>query len=128
MTNMTKVQKFTAIAKALEGVTLDGFDAQAFLASEIALVNKRNARKSSTPTKTQKENEAVKANILSTLEGAEDGMTATEVGKVLGLTPQKVSALMKQLSAEDKVEETKGGESTLLSLVESKRRKRLAHN
>lgn len=31
MTNMTKVQKFTAIAKALEGVTLDGFDAQAFL-------------------------------------------------------------------------------------------------
>ena len=117
MTNMTKVQKFTAIAKALEGVTLDGFDAQAFLASEIALVNKRNARKSSTPTKTQKENEAIKANILSTLEGAEDGMTATEVGKVLSLTPQKVSALMKQLIADDKVEKTKVGKSTLFSLV-----------
>lgn len=117
MTNMTKVQKFTAIAKALEGVTLDGFDAQAFLASEIALVNKRNARKSSTPTKTQKENKAVKANILSTLEGAEDGMTATEVGKVLGLTPQKVSALMKQLIADGNVEKTKAGKSTLFSLV-----------
>ena len=128
MTNMTKVQKFTAIAKALEGVTLDGFDAQAFLASEIALVNKRNARKSSTPTKTQKENEAIKANILSTLEGAEDGMTATEVGKVLSLTPQKVSALMKQLIADDKVEKTKVGKSTLFSLVQSKRRKPLAHN
>ena len=128
MTNMTKVQKFTAIAKALEGVTLDGFDAQAFLASEIALVNKRNARKSSTPTKTQKENEAVKANILSTLEGAEDGMTATEVGKVLSLTPQKVSALMKQLIADDKVEKTKAGKSTLFSLVQSNRRKPLTHN
>ena len=128
MTNMTKVQKFTAIAKALEGVTLDGFDAQAFLASEIALVNKRNTRKSSTPTKTQKENEAVKANILSTLEGAEDGMTATEVGKVLGLTPQKVSALMKQLIADDKVSKDKVGKSTLFSLVQSKRRKPLAYN
>jgi CRP-like cAMP-binding protein len=118
MTNMTKVQKFTAIAKALEGVTLDGFDAQAFLASEIALVNKRNARKSNTPTKTQKENEAVKANILSTLEGAvEIGMTATEVGKVLGLTPQKVSALMKQLIADGNVEKTKVGKSTLFFLV-----------
>ena len=118
MTNMTKVQKFEAIAKALEGVTLDGFDAQAFLTSEIALVNKRNARKSSTPTKTQKENEVVKANILSTLEGAEDGMTATEVGKVLGLTPQKVSALMKQLIEAGKVEKTKDKKVTYFSLID----------
>lgn len=117
MTNMTKVQKFAAIAKALEGVTLDGFDAQAFLASEIALVNKRNARKSGTPTKTQKENETVKANILSILEESEDGMTATEVGKALDLSTQKVSALMKQLIADGNVEKTKVGKSTLFSLV-----------
>ena len=117
MTNMTKVQKFTAIAKALEGVTLDGFDAQAFLASEIALVNKRNARKSSTPTKTQKENESLKEKILEIMANSENAMTATEVGKVLGLTPQKVSALMKQLIADGKVEKTKVGKSTLFSLV-----------
>lgn len=112
---MTKVQMFNAIAEIPAVAEMEG--AVDFLHKEAELVSKRNSRKSSTPTKTQKENEVVKANILSTLEGAEDGMTATEVGKVLGLTPQKVSALMKQLIADGNVEKTKAGKSTLFSLV-----------
>lgn len=98
MANMTKVQKFTAIANALQGFNLEGFDVQEFLAKEIEATNKKNARKSTTPTKTQKENAEIKEKIVALLRDAEDGMTAGEVATALELSsPQKASALLKQL-------------------------------
>lgn len=118
MANMTKVQKFNAIAKALEGITLDGFDAQEFIATEIAAVEKKNARKSATPTKTQKENEAIKDRILEALGASEDGMTATEVAKALELSsPQKASALLRQLVTTGKVGKAKVGKAMVFTIA-----------
>lgn len=112
MANMTKVAKFTAIANALEaqGITFEDFDAQAFLAKEIETTNKKNAHKSTTPTKTQKENEEIKGKIVALLADREDGMTAGEVATALGLSsPQKASALLKQLCDSGKVSKAKVG-------------------
>lgn len=113
---MTKVQKFDAIAKALDGVELEGFDVQEFLAHEIEQTNKRNARKSTSPSKTQKENSAIKARILEVLADSE-GMTASEVAKALDLSsPQKASALLHQLIDGKQVEEGKRGKSKVFIL------------
>lgn len=115
---MTKVQKFTAIAKALEGTQLEGFDAQEFLKGEITAVEKKNKRKSATPSKTQKENVVIKAKILETLTNTEDGMTATEIAKTLGLSsPQKASALVHQLIDEDKAKSDKVGKAVVFTAV-----------
>lgn len=113
---MTKVQMFNAIAEIPAVTEMEG--AVDFLHKEAELVSKHNSRKSSTPTKTQKENEAVKEKILEAMANSENAMTATEVGKVLGLTPQKVSALMRQLIEVGKVEKTKDKKVTYFSLID----------
>lgn len=113
---MTKVQMFNAIAEIPAVAEMEG--AVDFLHKEAELVSKRNSRKSSTPTKTQKENESLKEKILEAMANSENAMTATEVGKVLGLTPQKVSALMKQLIETGKVEKTKDKKVTYFSLID----------
>lgn len=70
-------------------------------------VEKRHSG-SSKPTKTQVENEAIKANILSVL--TDEGQTASEVLAQVDeslsskpLTNQRISALLRQLVAEEKV-------------------------
>jgi uncharacterized protein YidB (DUF937 family) len=52
-------------------------------------------KKSSKPTKTQVENEGIKAEILEFI--ATEPHTATEIANALGYTVQKVSALLRQL-------------------------------
>lgn len=115
---MTKVQKFDAIAKALESVTLEGFDVQEFLANEIAQTNKRNARKSTAPSKTQKENVEIKNQILDILAGSTDGMTATEVANSLGLkSSQKATALLTQLVKDAKAVRNKTSKGVFFTLA-----------
>lgn len=48
-------------------------------------------------TKTQKENEVLKNQILENLRAEVDGMTATEVGQSIGATCQKASAILRQM-------------------------------
>ena len=48
-------------------------------------------------TKTQKENEVLKNQILENLRAEVDGMTATEVGQSIGVTCQKASAILRQM-------------------------------
>lgn len=48
-------------------------------------------------TKTQKENEGLKAVILENLRAEVDGMTATEVGNSIAVTCQKASAILNQM-------------------------------
>jgi predicted transcriptional regulator len=78
-----------------------------FCQHEIELLNKKNSKTSGKLTKTQKENEAIKAEILEGLEGK---MTITEMTKnipaIEGMTNQKVSALVRQLVKEEKVVRT----------------------
>ena len=78
-----------------------------FCQHEIKLLDKKNSKTSGKLTKTQKENEAIKTEILEGLEGK---MTITEMTKnipaIEGMTNQKVSALIRQLVKEGKVVRT----------------------
>ena len=79
-----------------------------YLTNELALLDKKSANKK--PTKTQEANEGVKDTIVDVL--AENGgkMTVTQIiasGKFEPLTsPQKISALLKQLIEADRVVKT----------------------
>jgi hypothetical protein len=76
--------------------------------------------KSGKMTKTQVENMALKENILTVLEKP---MTVTEIVKALALneigdyTPQKISALMRQLVLDEVVERITDKKRTLFSKV-----------
>lgn len=67
----------------------------------VAGLDKRNAQKSATMTKTQKENEVFKASMLETLEKGK-GYLAVEIASAMGFSTSKASALAKQLVAEGK--------------------------
>lgn len=67
----------------------------------IAGLDKRNAQKSSKPTKTQAENEVLKGKMLETLEKGR-GYLAVEIGTAMGFSTSKASALAKQLVNEGK--------------------------
>lgn len=67
----------------------------------IAALDKRNAKRAETPTKTQKENEPLKAEIISLL--TEKPQTAAELAVALSITTQKASALAVQLVKEGKL-------------------------
>lgn len=67
----------------------------------IEALDKRNAQKASTQTKTQKENEVLKASMVEKLEKGK-GYLAVEIGSVMGFSTSKASALAKQLVAEGK--------------------------
>lgn len=117
---MTKVEKINAIAKAIEGMTFDGFDAQEFLAHEIEMTNKRNARKSNAPSKTQKENAEIKVRIIEYLKTVESA-TASIVAKALDLTsPQKASALLNQLYKAHEIDKDKEGKNTVFLITDDK--------
>ena len=95
---MTKVEMYNAIMK-VNGLTNEMV---AFLIKERDVVAKRNARKSTSLTKTQKENIGLKKDIITFLDGV-DSATATEVGTAIGVTVQRASALLRQLMTEGKV-------------------------
>lgn len=72
-----------------------------FATEALAKMDEKNEKRRNTPTKAQKENEPLKAEILATLmEGAH---TAAELGALCSLSTQKVSALCRALVAEGKV-------------------------
>lgn len=70
----------------------------------VAGLDKRNAQKSATMTKTQKENEVLKAEMLEKLEKGK-GYLAVEIASVMGFSTSKASALAGQL--------VKGGKMTV---------------
>ena len=108
---MTKKEMFEAI----KVVVADNAEMVEFLDKEIALVEKRNARKSTALTKTQKENVEIKARIMEALADA-DGMTATAVAETVGISVAKASALLTQLVKAETVERQKSGKNILFVL------------
>lgn len=72
-----------------------------FIDREMELLRNKRNKASGKSTKSQKENEGVKEQILETL--AAGRMTATEVGNALGISVQKASALLRQLKEENKI-------------------------
>lgn len=108
---MTKMEMFEAIKTAVA----DNEEMVVFLNKEMEQLAKRNARKSTSLTKTQKENVEVKERIMDALED-EDAMTATEVANVLGISVAKASALLTQLVKAEKVERVKSGKSVTFAV------------
>jgi hypothetical protein len=68
----------------------------------LASLDKKNAARSSKPSKTQIENEPIKVSILEFLAGGKV-QTAPEIAVAVGISTQKASALAKQLVEVGKV-------------------------
>lgn len=112
-TRITKAMRFEDIKAMLNGqpvtygtTTEDAVD---FIEHEVALLAKKN----SDETKTKQENEGYKALILeflATLSDTSAGVTCTEIIKGVaefeGFSTQKISPLVRQLMAADKVTKT----------------------
>lgn len=96
---MTKREMFAFIKDSMA----DNADVVAFCDHEIELLNKKNASASKKATKTQIANEGIKDSILDVLRNADAPMTATAIGEALGLSVNKVSALLTQLKEDNSV-------------------------
>ena len=73
---------------------------KAFAQSELDKMDARNAKRSSTQTQTQKDNEVLKEQILSILTN--EGQLTTSIAVAVGKSTNKVSALCRQLVEEGK--------------------------
>ena len=101
--NTVKVTKRERFAQLMEIVKASDVENSAelvsFIVHEVELLTKKNSR-SGKPTKTQVENESIKAQIVSVLESAGKPMTVTQLlakSELADLSNQKVSALLTQL-------------------------------
>ena len=114
---ITKAMRFEDIKALLNGQPVaygtSIEDAVNFIDYEMNLLTKKNSSESKKPTKTQQENEGYKALILeflATLPDGKDGATCTEIIKGVaefeGFSTQKISPLVRQLMAADKVAKT----------------------
>ena len=91
---MTKMTYAVAIDNAINGI-LDTETIERLEALKVSLA-KRNASKASTPTKTQRENEALKEDIFAFV--SENGAKrAMDVAGYFNIAIQKASALLNQL-------------------------------
>ena len=91
---MTNREFFTAIA-AMENLNEELIQ---HAEAELEKLNKRNAARAAKPSKTQKENEPIKAEILNFLKENEGFHLASEISAVMELSVQKVSALCRQMT------------------------------
>lgn len=94
---LNKVAKFNALVDmvAEDAVFEDGTNVREFLTHEAEVTAKRNAHKSSKPTKKQTENAEVLEQIKSLL-AENERMTASEIAKALNLSsPQKVVGIVR---------------------------------
>lgn len=116
-TRITKAMHFEDIKALLNGqpVTYGTTIEQAveFIDKELGLLARKNSGENKKLTKTQQENEGYKALILeflATLPDDKDGVTCTEIIKGVtefeGFSTQKISPLVRQLMAADKVTKT----------------------
>ena len=127
-TRITKAMRFEDIKALLNGqpVTYGTSieDAVDFIDYEVNLLAKKNSGENKKQTKTQQENEGYKALILeflATLPDDKGGMTCTEIIKGVtefeGFSTQKISPLVRQLMAANKVTKTEAKGKALFRLA-----------
>ena len=109
MTKTTLTEQITSIE--FDSLTQEQFD---FL-KERALKSIRKSNGVRKPTKTQVENDAIKVQMADLLN---EGMTATDAGKAVGISVQKASALLKQMVDAGEVVKVKDGKVTLFKVAE----------
>lgn len=109
---MTKKEMFTEIANLLS--TRE--DIVEFCNHEIDLLSRK--RTSTKPTKTQRENAVIKEQIVSAL--SDEPMTIGEINATMGTeySPQKLSALLRQLCLEGIVVKDTVGKVSYFALAE----------
>lgn len=121
---MTKKEMFAVVAKVVENTTSVPAERKAemieFLNHEIELLNKKSSK--SGQTKTQKENEILKEQLLSAFAEMEKPVTISEFQElsnepVAQLTNQKLSALLNQLVKAEKMVKTIEKKKSHFSLV-----------
>ena len=99
-TKVTKRERFEQLMEIVKASEVENSaELVAFIEHEVELLTKKNSR-SGKPTKTQVENESIKAQIVSVLESAGKPMTVTQLlakSELADLSNQKVSALLTQL-------------------------------
>lgn len=108
-TKVTKRERFSQLMEIVKASKVENSaELVAFIEHEVELLAKKNSR-SGKPTKTQVENETIKAQIISVLERVGKPMTVTQLlaeSEFTGLSNQKVSALLTQLRKSDEVVRT----------------------
>lgn len=102
---MTKKEMFAEIRKAVAG----NEEMVAFIDHEVELLNKKSTS-AKKPTKTQLENEAYKAEIVSALAEADKPVTIKELceicDSIAGLTNQRITHMLTDLRKDGKVVRT----------------------
>lgn len=109
----------TAIDNAING-NLDAETIERLEALKAQLAKRNSSGALKKPTKTQRENEALKVKILDMLTEEVDGMTATEICSALAVNVQKASALLSQMGTEKgdgRVRKVKEGKVTRFVLA-----------
>ncbi len=115
---MTKREMFVAIANVAEVAANE--EMMTFINHEIDLLDARKNSKSKGMTKTQKENEGVKAVIAEVLTESGGKMTVTEMladERLGGYTNQKISALLRQMVEAKVVTKTIEGKKAYFAAV-----------
>ena len=113
---ITKKDYFLMVASEIDGTECTNKEELLdFLDNEIALLDKRAAKKSG-PTQTQKDNEKLKEDIEDLLFD-KGPKRAGEVAAQGGIPVQKATALLKQLVDEKRVARSTNKKVTLFSIA-----------
>jgi hypothetical protein len=103
----------------LKGLVANRQDLVDFINHELELLDKKSSTK--TPTKTQIENESLKNVIVEVLTNATQPLTINEItnanDKLVGLSNQKISALLIQLIGANLVVRTSDKKKAYFSIV-----------
>ena len=104
-TKITKAQNFTSIREIL--VDVNRPDLVEFVDHELTLLANKAEKRSSTPTKAQREGAIIKGEILATLAANGEAMTISEIvaanPALTGMTSQRISAQLTKLIGEGAV-------------------------
>ena len=69
-----------------------------FAENQLAKLDERNKKRSSTMNARQKENENIKTEIVDFIKESGQSVVASEIGEQFGFSTQKASALLRQLA------------------------------
>jgi len=113
---ITKKEYFATVRTIVEASDVEGkADLLNFIDHEVELLNRKSAK--SGQTKTQKENVAVKESIAAAMAELDKPVTVTEIMAVVGLSNQKISALLRQMISEGTVVKTTDKKKSYFSLA-----------
>lgn len=102
---MTQREFYTAVI-----ASVDNDELKAFATEAIAKLDARNAKRASTPSKTQKENEPIVKAIASVL--TDEPMLASKIAELCNISVQKASSLAKKVDRVQTVDVKVKGKGT----------------